>query len=114
MSYYIVGYTVKNQNFGLRLWYMDSVFAITPNPTPESTDCRLNAFKNYKIAEKYYRRACVDFWKNLKPEFRGGRVWIRKVGSSKNPFAVEPITSKSDVLRLSFWSKKTKKTKKNK
>lgn len=111
MSFYIVGYTVNGQDFGLRNWYMDSVWAIAPNSTIESRDSKINVFKTHALAEKYYRRACTDFWKNLKPEFRGGKVWIRKVNSSKNPFTISPVDPNGYSFnyygydKLPFWKK---------
>lgn len=83
MSTYIVGYTVNGQNFALRSWYLDSVWAVAP---VDRATC--NIFRDYQTAEKYYKKAVSEFRWNLKPQFRGGKVWIRKTGSSKNPFHV--------------------------
>lgn len=88
MSNYIVGYTVNGKDYALRSWYMDSVWVMKAPAT-------CNVFKDYKTAERYYKKAVSEFRWNLKPEFRGGKVWIRKVGSSKNPFKVE-VPTKED------------------
>lgn len=84
---YIVGYTVNGEHFGLRSWYMDSVFAVSP-----VSGSKINVFNTSQAAERYYKKAINEFRKNLKKEFLGGKVWIRRVGSSKNPFVIAPFT----------------------
>ncbi len=99
--YYIVGYTLNNQDFALRSWYLDSVWAIEPGK-----DGSCNIFKNHKIAEKYYKKAHVEFRKNLKEEYRGGRIWIRKLTSSKNPFIIlDQIDPKCYDMNRCGWQK---------
>jgi len=104
---YIVGYTVNGKDLGIRSWYMDSVWAILPSGTE---DTKINVFKNFKVAEKYYKKFTNDLRSNLKKEWQGGKVWIRKTGSSQNPFKLEPFTDRDfayeDWIKVGFSPKK--------
>jgi hypothetical protein len=100
---YIVGYTVNGEDFALRSWYLDSVWAI--KPTAEGCTC--NVFRDHKTAERYCAKAKNSFHANLKEQYRGGKVWIRKVGSSKNPFQIVAPFSAHDLNDLAKhgWAK---------
>ena len=97
---YIVGYTLNGKNFAIRSWYLDSVWAVEP---VDRASC--NVFKNHKVAEKYYKKAVNEFRTNLKKEFQGGKVWIRKVGSPKNPFIITPFDPNCYDMNKYGWAK---------